>query len=158
MKKLLAIVTACVSMSAHAQQIPDYDIVTGCGEPSGVSFFYHNPALPPNLLGWAQDKISGGRVLLARHRNGDYDLLIKDTRAQLYSVTADLEGTIHPLLDLPENIVLLVTYSGGTYELLHFALGVRPVLTLTILRADPTALVRSHKLLAAACVVLPNDS
>lgn len=155
-KHILAAVAAWASMTAHAQVV-DYRVIANCREPDGVAFMLDSMAVQGDNVGWTEDGMDGGWAMLAQSNDGTYTVVVKGADGKLYTPAKD-DGKVFTLLDLRDSVVLLVVYSGGTYELFHFSLGRQPVLTWTILRVDPQAPVRSHKLLVAPCVPIPMDS
>lgn len=154
-KHILAAVTAWASITAHAQAV-DYRVVANCREPDGVAFMLESMAVQGDNVGWTEDGMDGGWAMLVQSGDGTYTVVVKGADGNLYTPVKD-DGKVYTLLDLRDNVVLLVVYGGGTYELLHFSLGKQPVLTWTILRADPQAPVRSHKLLVAPCEFISKD-
>jgi hypothetical protein len=94
-------------VNAQAQDI------ASCGEPNGNSYYAFVGPVPKDKAGWQKDGIKDGSFNLTKLSTGKFDMFYQDLFKNIGSVTAD-GATVVLLRSEPNNIVVLVTYSGAS--------------------------------------------
>ncbi len=95
------------------------EAVAVCSDPVGQAYYHRTPLVSKKDSGFQQDKITGGLTTLQQLENGEYDILIVDTRKQVISFRQD-GGNILLLRRGKNDATFLVIFPGMTIELYTF--------------------------------------
>lgn len=94
-------------------------IVAQCGAPSGWGFYPSAGIVPPELSGWRDERMTGGRSVLMQRANGTLDIVFRDATGATVSWVADGgELLIHRVSE--RDLVVVVAYPGRAVEIWHY--------------------------------------
>ena len=91
------------------------DLAT-CSSPKGWAYYNYSGLIDKKTSGWNEDGVSGGITTIKKMSDGNYDILIKDTRGSLYSIKQD-GGKVMLLRSLPNDMAFLHLSKLGIIEI-----------------------------------------
>jgi hypothetical protein len=93
--------------------------IASCGPTSGYSNYHYSALIGKKDSGFSKDKISSGLTTLQKNANGEYDILMVDTRKKIISLVQD-GGKIVLLRSGESDATFLHFYPGMVVELYTF--------------------------------------
>lgn len=106
-------------LGALATPLADAQVVATCSDPEGHAYYHHTGVVPKQKSGFSTDRITGGLTTLQRLENGEFDVLIVDSRKQVISYKND-GGRVVLLRKGSSDATFLAVFPGMVIELYTF--------------------------------------
>lgn len=90
--------------------------IANCSNPEGYSYYHYYGLVPKKSSGFEKDKITGGMITIQKQQDGNYDILVVDTRKKIMSMVQD-GGKVVLLRQGEKDATFMLFFPGMTIEL-----------------------------------------